>query len=78
MTTYDFIAQYAGTAYHLVGRARMGSLDTPLTNRTKFNGMDRFSPTSVAPMPKITPANTNTPAKMMAHRAGQFISKDIA
>ncbi len=64
-----------GTAYHPVGTCALGG---PLTPRCAVRGVDGLWVADASVMPRITSANTNAPAMMIGHRAGQMIAEDAA
>ena len=69
----------AATAYHPVGTLRMGEdADAPVTPRLRFRGIDKLWIADASIMPSITSANTNAPAMMIGHRAGDMIARDAA
>lgn len=74
----DYIKTHCGTAYHPVGTLRMGSGDAPITPRLAVRGLQNLWVADASIMPSITSANTNAPAMMIGHRAGQMIAKDAA
>ncbi|MEM8539093.1 MAG: GMC oxidoreductase, partial [Pseudomonadota bacterium] len=75
----DYIKTHCGTAYHPVGTVAMGAGDAaPLTPRLSVKGTRNLWVADASVMPTITSANTNAPAMMIGHRAGEMIIEDAA
>lgn len=73
----QFVRQYAKTAYHPVGTARMGSDEMGVVdNRLKLKGIDNLWVSDASVMPRLVSGNTNAPTIMIGERAAEFILAD--
>jgi choline dehydrogenase len=73
-----YIRQNAGTVYHPVGTARMGSDPMAVVDeRLRVHGLGGLRIADASIMPTIPSGNTNAPTMMVAEKAADMIAADL-